>query len=721
MTTNAYYALHPRSIALIGVSGEGVQYGAGTVFQNLRKYGYTGKLYPVNPKYEDIEGFKCYSSVKDIGEEIDMVVIGIAAKNVPNLLRECGEAGAKSAIILSSGFAEVSGGQALQQEIIDICAAYGIRVVGPNCSGLVNSVENIVATTSTGVSSLDNISKGKIGCISQSGAMISSLSPVAENSKMGYSYLISSGNEADLKLADYIELFLEDLDTNVISAYVEGLKELPRLAELAEKAVEIDKPFIVFKPGKSERAQASVAAHTGSLVGSDQIVNSFFKQHGIIRLDDVNEIFESGYLLTKPQRMPGNHVAVITTSGGAGSIICDVCDEEGLVVSELSAVTQEKLHGLLPAFASTINPVDLTAEVLKLLDRLGAILKVVENDSDISALIMTLVGWPHGPARILAQKIVEYYSECTKPFIMIWYTSENNREEIDFLKEAGVPLYLDYRSGVKALKRVYEWSQMMANKPRRTQIRQKADAIVPSKVADYIKITLGQTVLTETQGKELFGKLGLSVAKGQVVASPDAAVAVATEIGYPVVLKVVSEEITHKSDIGGVKINMKNAEEVRNAFAEIEQAVAATGKKYDGILVEQMISGGIEVIAGITTDAQFGPVVVFGSGGIYTEVYKDASMRVCPIDKNDALEMIQETKVYKILQGVRGQGPYDIDALADTLVKLSDFGFGFQERVKEVDINPLIVREKGKGVVIADTLVISKFVDDPARIKIKGE
>jgi acyl-CoA synthetase (NDP forming) len=704
-TNNAFYALHPRSIAVIGVSGGGRQglTGASSVFSNLQKFGYPGKIFPVNPKYDEIDGVKCYKSVKDIGEPVDMVVIGIAAKYVPDILRECGETGVKAAIIVGSGFAEIKEGEALQQEVVDIASASGIRIIGPNCLGMINSHEKIVANTSGGLW-CGKVSAGNIGLVSQSGALISSLIPRAEDLNMGYSFIVSSGNEADLKLADYVELLLEDQNTYVIVAFAEGLKDHRRLAELAERALDLKKPLLIYKVGKSERAAASVKAHTGSLAGSNQVTDAFLKQHGIIRLDETDEIYESAYLFTKKKLMNSNRIAVITTSGGAGGVICDICEEEKLLVPELSVRTQERLKEVLPYFGSAINPVDMTGAMTATPEKLKDVIRIVDEDSNIDAIVMSITGAPPESSYVYSRTLAEFYPTCSKPLIVCYYTGEMNKADMSFMCESGVPSYYSYRSGLRALKRLYQWSQLAS----REQTKQNAAEITPKKLADYVEFSAGQSTMTESESKTLFSKFGLPVAKGKLVTSSDAAVAAADEFDYPVVLKVVSTEIAHKSDMGGVKLNLKTPDEVRNAYAEIESAVAATGKQYDGVLVEKMIVGGVEVIAGITTDIQFGPTVVFGSGGIYTEVYKDAAMRVCPIDRDEAMEMIQETKVYKILKGIRGKSPCDIEELAATLVKLSEFALSFQEEVREVDINPLIVREEGKGVVAADALIVVK-------------
>lgn len=710
--------MNPASVAIIGASTNFAKPG-GRPIEALKEYGYQGRIYPVNPKYDYIGELKCYPSVLEVPEPVDTAIISVPAASVLDVVSQCGQRGVKSVIIFSSGFAEVGGeGRKLQDRLKHLARQNGIRVCGPNCYGIVNVKSGAMCTFSDNVFKRFPDHGNYFGFVSQSGGFGWLLFDMAQKEGVGFSFFVSSGNEADVDLADYMAYMLEDQDTKVIGSYVEQIRHPDKMAQVARRALELKKPILMFKVGTSTVGAQAAASHTGAMAGSDQVYDAFFKQTGIVRVKTVPEMATFARLV-KAGRFPrGKRVGIMSGSGGGAVVLADRCEEMGLVLPQLDPATQARMEEILPDFASCRNPADITGAFLAAPEVLyqSALAFLSDPNIDMGVLLFAISGHTGAQA---AEMVAQVYRQVDKPLLVIALApgeGEMSVRSMEILRQAGIPVALDFEA-VKAMATLAEFAE-------RARILISEPTLVSSPVgapraadrgeeAKEILRSLGarsglRPELTEHQAKKLLSAYGIPVTKEEVATSPEEAVAIARRLGYPVVLKVESPDILHKTEAGGVKLGLAGDEEVRKAYAEILDSVCRynPGAQVDGILVQEMLPKATEVIVGITQDATFGPVVVFGLGGILVEVMKDVSMRVAPLTRRDAEEMIREIKGYPILTGVRGRPAADLEALTQVLLRVSQLATDLSGIVKELDINPLMVFPKGRGVKAADALMV---------------
>jgi len=701
--------LNPESVAIIGVSQSASRIG-GRLFKYLSKHGYRGNLALVNPKYKELNGVKCYPKISDVPAPIDCALIAVPEKFVLSVLSECADSHVKAAVVFSSGFAEMgSSGKKAQERIKELARTKNMRICGPNCIGIVNFNQSIALCFSQ-LLETDKLIPGNIGFISQSGALGGSLVNRAQDQNIGLSYFISSGNEADLEVSDYIKhLVLHDDKTKVIAAVIEGFKDGPKFIEAAQLARQHQKPIVVLKIGETEAGKNAAASHTGSLTGSDAVIDAVFDQNGVIRVANYDELFQTALLFSKGRIPKGNRVGILTSSGGAGIIMADYYTKMGLSVPEPSQKTQELASKEIAAFGKIANPFDLTGQIFSDPKMFKRCMKLfVEDDNfDIVQVNVSMVAGQSSADR--GRYILESGKESSKPIVTWWAAGSLSEPGIKKLSGSQIALFRSPERCATAVKSLVKYRQYLATLPDNTPCRSDTDNSISMERAKDLLDT-ANTNLSEHQSKLLLKHYGIPVTSERVAKSSHEAVSFAEQIGFPVVLKIESPDIAHKSEARAIRVDVRSKEAVLQFYDEIlENAQRYDPKaKINGVLVQELIRGGSEVMIGMSEDAQFGPTIAFGLGGIFVEALKDISLRVVPLSNSDAERMVRQTKGYKTLSGFRGKNRADIEAIVDVLVRISRLAQDWKDFISEIDINPLIVFDKGHGVKALDALVVLK-------------
>lgn len=694
------YFFTPRSIAIIGASGDFTK-PSGRTLAILLKRGYRGKLFPVNPRYQKIGDLACYPTMLDIAGQIDLVIIGIPANQVVGVLRQCAEKKAKAVIIFSSGFSEVGEeGIALQSEIAELAKAHHIRILGPNCFGLIHTKTSVIASFSA-IVDLEPVYPSTLGYVSQSGAYGASSYSQAIEQGVGFSSFVSVGNEADTEFSDYVDYLLDDAETKVIGGYLEGARNGVKFRQVAEKALRLGKPLLVVKAGRSRAGSRAASSHTGSLVGNDETYDTFFKQMGIIRYESLSELI-SFVVVHNAGRMPqGGNIAILSGSGGSGVMMTDKCESLGLTVPEFKPETRRELEKYLPSFGSGRNPVDLTAQINTDPALLGHCVRVLLDDDGIDMIIARVpISQMSGP--VVANDIIELFHATTKPLLLVIPASSQRQapDVVAQIKKAGVPVLADSLQGSQAMARLWWYAQKHKQFSQRPPMTEPATPRGPRGEDESIR---SADPLSEFDCKKILADHHFPVTRPLLATSAEMAAVYARTIGYPVVLKIQSPQILHKTESGGISLNLSSDEAVRAAYAKIVENAGRymPGASIQGALVEEMVKGGVEVIIGATRDPVFGHVLMFGLGGIFVEAMKDVSLRITPVTRKDAEEMVREIRGYRVLTGMRGKPSVDLDALVDVLLKVSQLVTDYGANIRELEINPLVVLEKGARVVDA--------------------
>jgi acetyltransferase len=697
---------HPRSVALIGASTEQNKL-SGRPFRFFREYGYAGNIYPVNPKYPEIAGVPCFAKLSDIPSEVDLAVITLPATAVPEALAECGTKGVKAAAIISSGFAEVGGeGVRLQDELQRIALENGIAVCGPNCSGFVYFPERVTATFSVGLDS-GFPEAGPAAFISQSGALSSYILGAAKERGLAFRYWITTGNECVLSFTDYLQYVLEDPEVRLVLGYLEDARDGEAFQAAARRALVLDKPLIIMKTGRSEAGAKASISHTGSLAGADEVYQAVFSKNGVLRAENLDELFDLALLAQAPRRPRRKRVQVVSISGAAGILMADVGNEFGLEFADLSDTTKDELQKIMPAFASIANPMDVTAEAVARPGLLSQAAEVILKDPNVDNLVM-FFGIVPGAHEKLATAMAQVAQGTDKLVVMTWFPLP--RQDIWMgLARAGVPVFPEPARGIRALGKMAQYVEAR----ERVVSLQPAPDIRETNLGSEIEQILdqaknqGRNALSEVEAKSLLKALGLTVPRGGLARSAAEARSVANSIGGPVALKASSPDLLHKTEAGVIRLGVESPEEVERAFEEI----VAKAKKWDpqarldGVLVEEMIGGDTrEVIVGTRQDLRFGPIVTFGLGGVFVEALRDFAVWPAPLSLDEAREMIRSIRGYRILTAFRGRPAADLEALAQVLCQVGQFACAWRERIAELEINPLFVFPEGSGVVVGDAL-----------------
>jgi acyl-CoA synthetase (NDP forming) len=697
---------HPRSVALIGASTEQNKL-SGRPFRFFREYGYAGTVYPVNPKYQEIAGVPCFAKLSDIPGEVDLAVITLPATAVPEALAECGTKGVKAAAIISSGFAEVGGeGVRLQNDLQRIALENGIAVCGPNCSGFVYFPERVTATFSVG---LDGgfPEAGPAAFISQSGALSSYILGAAKERGLAFRYWITTGNECVLSFTDYLQYLLEDPEVRLVLGYLEDARDGQAFQAAARRALALDKPLIILKAGRSEAGAKASVSHTGSLAGADEVYQAVFSQNGVLRADGLDELFDLALLAQAPRRPRGRRVQVVSISGAAGILIADVGSELGLEFSDLSPAIKDDLKKIMPPFASIGNPMDVTAEAVARPGLLTQAAEVILADPKVDNLVM-FFGIVPGAHEKLATGMAQVAQGTDKLVLMTWFPLP--RPDIWMnLARAGVPVFSEPARGTRALGKMVQYVEAR----ERNLTRHMTSIASPPGFESAIEQILdqarnqGRKALSEVEAKGLLKALGLRVPRGGLARNAMEAQLLFSSLHGPVALKASSPDLLHKTEAGVIRLDLKTPDEVGRGFEEIVAKATKWNSqaRLDGVLVEEMIGGDTrEVIVGARQDLRFGPIVTFGLGGVFVEAIRDFAVWPAPLSLNEAREMIRRIRGYRILTAFRGRPAADLEAVAQVLCDVGQLACQWQERIAELEINPLFVLPEGFGVIVGDAL-----------------
>ncbi|MEM2298136.1 MAG: acetate--CoA ligase family protein [Thermofilaceae archaeon] len=691
--------LRPHNVAVIGASRDPSKIGY-QVLKNILSSGFRGRVYAVNPNASEILGVKCYPSILDVPEPVDLAVVTVPAKLVPQVVEECGRKGVKAVAVISSGFKEV-GNIELEKQLVETARKHGIRILGPNIVGVCDSITPINASFCQGTPI-----RGSIAFISQSGALSIALVGWTALKGVGLSALVSLGNKADLNEVDFIGFFGHDPHTKVVTAYLEGIESGRRFMEVASK-IALLKPILVLKVGRGERALGAIMSHTGSLAGADAVVDAALEQCGVIRAPTFIELFDWAVALAQVPLPLGENVVIITNGGGAGVMATDAAEQYGVKLMDIPSDLAERFRKYMPPFGSVYNPIDLTGMATEEWYK-GAILEALK-DERVHAVIVLYCHTAVTNPKAIADAILEAKREAgsPKPIIVSLIGGEECLKEIERLTSEGVPAYESPEKAVAAMGAVYKYKRLRERLlkgktyPTLHVDRAGARSIVEKALAE------GRNALTPFEAAQLAKCYGIPVLEKRLTTSEEEAVRVAEEIGYPVVLEVESPQIIHKTEVGGILLDLKSSEEVAKGYKTIMTNVKekAPHAEVKGIVVRRMAPRGLEVLVGMHRDPFFGPVIAFGSGGILVELVKDVVFRVAPVSLEDAEEMVKKTKAYMMMSGFRGQAELDVNAVIDTLLRVSQLAMDVPE-ISDIDINPLFVYEKGKGGLAIDVKVL---------------
>ncbi len=684
--------LYPKAVAVIGVSRNPEKVGH-AVLANLVNGGFTGTIIPVNPGTDEILGLKCYKSLDEYKNPIDLGIIVVAGKYVKDALRSCLEAGAKSVIVITAGFKEVSAaGANAELELVEMCRTHGARMVGPNCLGVLNTDHHMNATFAPSVPP-----PGKISVISQSGALCVAILDWAADQKLGLGKVISFGNKADLNEVDFIQALAEDKATNVIAGYLESIKEGDKFLRVAEQAAAI-KPVVILKVGITQAGAKAASSHTGSLAGADIAYGAAFKRAGVIRAENFEALFDYAAAFAMQPLPKGERVAIITNAGGPGIMAADAAEGLGLKMVSPSPASDAKLRTFLPASAAFGNPVDVIGDADP--DLYTKAFAVMQDDEKIDAILVVVTPQNMTRPLELAEKLAAAH-RGQKPVLAAFMGGTEVAAAKEKLMALGIPNYPSPDRAITALRAMCDyaaWRRRPARIVTRFPVnRRRVDRII------HMQMRSGVAQIGEVEAKEILRAYDFNVLGGQIARTSDEAVEIAERLSYPVVLKISSPDIIHKSDFGGVRINLANPEQVRDAFDLMMLRIQkrAPSAHLRGAYVEKMGQRGREVILGMTRDPQFGPMLMFGLGGIFVEVMKDVTFHLAPITAEEAMQMLKGTRSYALLQGARGQAPVDLEALAGALQRISQLATDYPQ-ITELDINPFIVGPVGVQAYVAD-------------------
>lgn len=695
----------PSAVAVVGAS-EGTEKIGGKVLSTLMSHGYTGKIYPINPSKAEIAGLTTYPNVNTMPEGVDLALIAIPAPLVPDCVQQCAEKGVRAVVIFSSGFRDAGEeGEKLEQRLKDIQKATGIRISGPNAEGFFNIQASVAATFSPAI----NIDKGQTDCadkidiISQSGGLGFAFFNKGRRSDLNFGHIVSVGNQVDLEIAEYLEYMVEQPQTRVLMMYVESLKDPQRFLVAASRAADLGKPIVMVKVGRSKAGQRAAQSHTGAIAGSTEVADSVFAHHGIVMADDQDRLLDTAAGFARHPLPQGNRVAIVSASGGTAVWLADACEAVGLELPQIDAERQARIAEFIPSYGSPDNPVDITAQGV---DGYARSLAILAEAPYVDAIILAAT-FAHERRLVNEGKaIAEIARSINKPVFLYSYTLPSEKS-MALMRELGLHCYTSLQGCVLALKNMWQYQRFqLARQARLAPVRGSQQ--VP--VGAISLLSQPGASLCEYDAKQLLSLYGIEVPQEALALTADEAVHHARHLGYPVALKLQSPDIAHKTEAGAVRLSLRSDEQVLKAFDEL----LANGRRFKadakvrGILVQAMAQPGLELMAGVVNDPDFGPMVMTGLGGIHVEVLKDVAMAPAPLTEATAKAMLQSLRGYRLLEGVRGQIPRDIDAVVQVLVRLSHLAWDAKQYLSEFDVNPIFVHETGQGVTVVDALGIPK-------------
>jgi len=696
---------NPGAIAVIGASSTKGSVGQ-DILMNLIGSGYEGIVYPVNKKRSSVLGVKAYPSISEVPDSIDLAIIATPAATVPDVVMECGEAGVNGIVIISAGFSEAGEeGKKMEEKILEHKRKYDMVIIGPNCLGFIKPSKNLNASFANKMAL-----PGKIAFISQSGALCTSILDWSIETNVGFSHFVSIGAMIDIGFHDLIDYFGQDPETSSIIIYMESLTDARRFMSAA-RAFSRTKPIILLKAGKSSEGAKAAMSHTGSLAGNDAIFDAAFERAGVIRVGTIGELFDSARALAMQRRPKGRKIAVVTNAGGPGVIVTDALIEKGGQMAKLSEKTMSELNKVLPAAWSHGNPIDVLGDAKPELYKTAVDLCL--QDENVDGIILVLTPQSMTDLYGIAKKIVELPNRSRKTILASWMGEKDVKVGCDVLKDGGIPCFRIPEDAVKTFMNMYSYSrnlELLYETPETIP-----DAFHPKKeeAKKLIRKVLDEKryVLTEFEAKKLLGFYGIPIIKNITICSEDETVNIEDEVGYPVAMKIMSPDILHKTDAGGVKLSISSVDEAREAFREINRNVKNSfpEAKIEGILVEQMVSKRYELIIGSQKDPMFGPSVCFGMGGVAVEVFKDIKIGLPPLNMALAMRIIEDTKIYKLLKGYRGMEGVNIGTIQFLLYKFAYLLTDFPE-IRDIEINPFGVDDKG-GMALDCKVMLDKDLE----------
>ncbi len=670
--------LFPKSVAVVGAS-QNPDTVNHAIFKNVTS-GFPGPIYAINPKYQEVLGRPCFPRLEDLPEPVDLVVIAIPARLVNQVLLSCGKLGIRNIVVISAGFKEAGEeGARREQELVRIAREYDLNVLGPNCFGLISTRVGLNTTFAP-----RGAQPGDVAFMSQSGAFCSSVLDWAWEEGLGFSQFVSLGNKAVLNEVDFLQAFAADPQTEVIVAYLEGIADGPRFLEVAREVTRT-KPVVILKSGRYEAGARAVSSHTGTLAGSDEAYQAAFRKCGVIRAYSVEELFDYAYTLAKQPLPRGRRVGIVTNAGGAGVMATDAVEREGLEVARFSPATSRRLSEGLPPAASVYNPVDILGDAPP--ERYRRALELVAGDENVDLLVALSAPHPLLSFRELAEILAQARRDSQKPLVCSFMAGELGEEAEALLEEAGIPSFFDPARAVRSLRALVDYAELR-RRPRQPPRQFPVDRATARKIVlaawEEGRPRLG------VEAQQLLACYGIPVAKGGLARTPKQAGELAQKLGEKVVLKVVSPDIVHKSDVGGVRVGVPAREAEREAWRMLERLRQRLPEaELRGLWVQELLPPGQEVIVGVVRDPIFGPLVMFGLGGVYVEVLKDVAFGVAPLSPSEAQELIQSIRAFPILRGVRGVPGVDLGGLAEVLERVARLAVDLPE-IMELDINPLM-------------------------------
>jgi len=691
----------PESVAVIGAAREPGKVGY-QILKNLLESRYGGRIYPINPKAESILDIRCYSSLLDVNDPIDLGVVVVPSRVVPKVAEEAGAKKVKVLVVISAGFKEVGpAGARLEREVLAVCKKYGMRLVGPNVLGVIDTFTPLNASFAP-----EAPLKGNIAFLSQSGALCTAVLDWSLQEGIGFSKFVSLGNKADVEEADLLPILADDKDTRVILMYLEGIRDGRRFVDVVREVGQ-KKPVIVLKSGVTESGTRAVSSHTGSMAGSDLAYDIALKQAGVTRVRTTEELFDLAETFATQPVPDGPNVVIFTNAGGPGILATDACERQGLRLAPISSAMEQRLREKLPPTASFHNPVDVLGDATA--ERYGFALETVLSDQDVHSGLVILTPQAVTEPEKTADQIAKAKKRFPdKPLITAFVGGKTIEGAVKILSDSKIPSYPFPERAVYPLAALVRYGEYLRSSKLSYRPRLETNKPVVSRILQKVRRDRRVNLLA-TEAMEVVKAYGMNTVPTELATTEDQAAEIASRFGYPVVLKVESPQILHKTDIGAVKLNLNSSEEIRTSFNEI---LARTSRFMPaatilGVEVQKMMPPGKEMIIGVHRDVVFGPLIMFGLGGIYVNFLRDVAFRLAPMTVEDARNIVFETKAHTILRGVRGEQPSDIDSIMDTLLRVSELVTDFNV-INEMDMNPLFVYEAGKGCVALDVKITIK-------------
>lgn len=694
--------LAPRSIALVGASDNPMRIG-GRPLRYLRASGYDGAVFPINPNRDSVQGMRAYASVAELPQVPDVALLAVPAAATLDAVKACAERGVGSAIVFSAGFAETSEkGRLIQQQITGISRESGMRVLGPNCLGVFNAQRGYYGTFSA-IFDAGFVEPGPLAIVSQSGAYGSHLAHLARQRGLGINYWVTTGNECDVDVAEALDWIVGQPQVKVVMAYAEGIRDGQRFLAALDKARRNQVAIVFMKVGRSQVGAHAVSSHTAALSGSDAVFDAVLRQYGVYRARTTAEQLDVAYAASRGRFIDGNRLGIFTLSGGFGIQMADDAEDAGLAVTAMPAVAQEELKTLLP-YAAPNNPVDATAQALTDLPLMSRFIRAMLDKGGYHLFAAILGSGPASPT--FADALRQAMAEATQgnPDCLKCLTMSVPDEIVRSYEAQGFLVYADGSALINALGALVRFRQHF-------DLAARVAALPPP----LAQLSLPQRAISEHEAKSLLGRAGIPFPPELLVGVDQDPAAAARQLGFPLVMKISSPDLVHKTEVGGVRLRLNDEQQVRQSMAEMLGSVRrkAPGAQLEGVTLAPMIGGGVETIVGVFSDPSMGPVVMFGLGGVFVEVLKDVTFRVAPFDLHEALRMIREIRGFAMLEGVRGAPPADIDALARLLVQLSRFAAAHAGQFHSIDLNPVVVLPRGEGVLALDALIVPPVSPEP--------